>query len=413
MASQARALASNIETAMDDAFNQVLADGIGKYDEMFRSLNARLTAVEAENEQLKRERDAEATQRHTEVDAIRKAMDGRHGVLEQKMEEVEWRVQQKLEAKMQALQQGLTDAQADAQAQKQKDLCRRVVFRMQMQAVAAAFGAFKQVWEEKRAKKAAMRKAASMMFRSTMTKCFVAWRNDAVGERKQQAAKSMEANYKRIGEIEEAMVLEVEQRHHEIAQVSTVLKQLEELIDSKNKAEADARHAEIERKIRRTVYKMKMGGVASCFEGWREVFAEKKRTDALLRKIVNSFRMKGVTMCFGAWKKDWELKKDADIVDRREADAAKNFDRIRQIEEKMEMQDEAMHAILEEKVLDLEAKSEMRLEMRLEAMKKGLDEKEEREQEAKALAMARKIMTRMLQRAPRAPHRADTLLVTR
>ena len=199
------------------------------------------------------------------------------------------------------------------------------------------------------------------------------------------------------------MVLEVEQRHHEIAQVSTVLKQLEELIDSKNKAEADARHAEIERKIRRTVYKMKMGGVASCFEGWRDVFAEKKRTDALLRKIVNSFRMKGVTMCFGAWKKDWELKKDADAVGRREADAAKNFDRIRQIEEKMEMQDEAMHAILEEKVLDLEAKSEMRLEMRLEAMKKGLDEKEEREQEAKALAMARKIMTRMLQRASRAP----------
>ena len=169
---------------------------------MFRSLNARLTDVEKENGLLKeqvgrleRERDAEATQRHTEVDAIRKAMDGRHGVLEQKMEEVEWRVQQKLEAKMQALQQGLTDAQADAQAQKQKDLCRRVVFRMQMQAVAAAFGAFKQVWEEKRAKKAAMRKAASMMFRSTMTKCFVAWRNDAVGERKQQAAKSMEANY--------------------------------------------------------------------------------------------------------------------------------------------------------------------------------------------------------------------------
>ena len=152
-------------------------------------------------------------------------------------------------------------------------------------------------------------------------------------------------------EIEEAMVLEVEQRHHEIAQVSTVLKQLEELIDSKNKAEADARHAEIERKIRRTVYKMKMGGVTSCFEGWRDVIAEQKRTDALLRKIVNSFRMKGVTMCFGAWKKDWELKKDADAVGRREADAAKNFDRIRQIEEKMEMQDEAMHAILEEKVL--------------------------------------------------------------
>ena len=95
MASQARALASNIETAMDDAFNQVLADGIGKYDEMFRSLNARLTDVEKENGLLKeqvgrleRERDAEATQRHTEVDAIRKAMDGRHGVLEQKMEEV-------------------------------------------------------------------------------------------------------------------------------------------------------------------------------------------------------------------------------------------------------------------------------------------------------------------------------------
>ena len=43
MASQARALASNIETAMDDAFNQVLADGIGKYDDMFRQLNARLT----------------------------------------------------------------------------------------------------------------------------------------------------------------------------------------------------------------------------------------------------------------------------------------------------------------------------------------------------------------------------------
>ena len=77
------------------------------------------------------------------------------------------------------------------------------------------------------------------------------------------------------------------------------------------------------------------------------------------------------------------------------------------------MQDEAMHAILEEKVLDLEAKSEMRLEMRLEAMKKGLDEKEEREQEAKALAMARKIMTRMLQRALRGPTELLRLLVTR
>ena len=119
--------------------------------------------------------------------------------------EVEWRADQKIEAHMNGVNE-----------QKQREMCKRVLHRLRMKWVYLTFNSWKSVWAEVNAEKKAIHTAAMKFFRTSMVHAFNCWRALTVQRGKANLVVSTKANFERIGELEEAMKLEVEQRHHEI-----------------------------------------------------------------------------------------------------------------------------------------------------------------------------------------------------
>ncbi len=310
-----------IQDVLDDAFATILQDGVGQFDRLFLELNSKFDAMQGEIVGMK--------QHIADLEDERDSVLQKHGALEKliddKIAEVEWRADQKIEAHMNGVNE-----------QKQRELCKRVLHRLRMKWVYLTFNSWKGEWADVRAEKMAIQTAAMKFFRTSMVYAFNTWRAHTVGERDKKAKMSMEENYKRINQIEEAMGLEVEQRFHEFAQVNTVLKQLELLIDSRDQAEAKRRHAEIDRKLRRTMMMMKMGALSRCFAAWTGCAQEAKEKEQLLNKVRNMMTKKGITLCFGAWKKwtELELKRRRDISD--SATAATNFEKIVELEKTVE-----------------------------------------------------------------------------
>jgi hypothetical protein len=136
-------------------------------------------------------------------------------IVTEQVEAVEWRVKGEIDA----YKKGLTDAETQAAEAKAESVGRKVIHRLKMKWVYMTFNNWAGLVEERKEEERMIKQAANKFFRSAYQNCFVTWRNATVGERKAKAEMSTKAIYERIEKIEEAMGLEVQQRHHEIAQV--------------------------------------------------------------------------------------------------------------------------------------------------------------------------------------------------
>jgi hypothetical protein len=396
---------NKIKDVLDDAFATILQDGVGQFDRLFLELNTKFETMQTEIVGMRQhiatledEREKEGQRRQAEIDQVVQALTGsvetlggKHSQLEQmvdqKIQEVEWRADQKIEARLNGVNE-----------QKQRELAKRVMYRLRMKWVFLTFESWKGEWEAVHAEKKAIQTAAMKFFRTSMVYAFNTWRAHTVGEAKKKEVMSTQANFERIGRIEEAMKLEVEQRFHEIGTVNTVLKQLEMLIESRDQAEAKRRHADIDRKLRRTLVKITMGALSNCFDAWRAFYEEKKEQKTLLRKISNMMMKKGVTLCFGAWQK-WaqlEVKERGDAA--KIATASTNFEAITALAKTVEEHKVNLETLIDTKSEDLETRFHIQLDTKLNALMEGMSMKEANEKEARALKHQRNVLMRMLQR---------------
>ena len=396
MSSSARSqdAGNKIKDVLDDAFATILQDGVGQFDRLFLELNSKFDAMQTEISGMKQHIARLEDERDGVIQALTGSvehLDGKHSALEQlidqKVAEVEWRADQKIAAHING-----------ANEQKQRELCMRVMHRLRMKWVFLTFNAWKGEWAEIQAEKNAVKTAAMKFFRTSMVYAFNTWRAHTVGEIKAKAEMSTKANYERIGKIEEAMGLEVEQRHHEIAQVNVVLKQLELLIDSRDQAEANRRHAEIDRKLRRTVRKLMMGALSECFEAWRGSWEEQKQKEQLLNKVRNMMMKKGVTLCFGAWKKWYELE----VRDRAEASknatAATNFEKISALEKVVEENKVSLETQIAAKAEDVQNFVTVKFEAQLRAFQEGMTLAEAKKKEDLMMKHQHNIIMRLLKK---------------
>lgn len=368
-----------IMDVLDAQFATILQDGVGQFDRLFFELNSKFDAMQSEIAgmqqhiaKLEGERDG-VLQKHSALERL----------IDEKIAEVEWRADQKIEAHMNGVNE-----------QKQRELCTRVLHRLRMKWVYLTFNSWKGVWADVRAEKQAIQTAAMKFFRTSMVYAFNTWRANTNKGKDIKHEMSMQANYERINqiderihEIEKAMGQEVEQRHHEFGQVNIVLKQLELLIDSRDQAEANRRHAEIDRKLRRTMVMMKMGTLSNCFEAWKESCQEAKDKQQLLNKVRNMLTKKNITLCFGAWKKWTEVEVGIRDKTARTATAEQNFMKICELE-----------ATVEQNKLNLERLIATTAEDVQNAMKAGLTLAEAKQKEDLAMKHRQNALMRLLQK---------------
>ena len=395
MSAQSADAGAKIKDALDDAFAVILQDGVGQFDTMFHNLNFKFDSMQSEIVELRGQVDTLTRERNEEVAARHKDIGELTQIVTEQVEAVEWRVKGEIDA----YKQGLTDAETQAAEAKAQAVGRKVIHRLKMKWVYMTFNNWAGLVEEKKEEERMIKQAANKFFRSAYQNCFVMWRNNTVGEKKARAEMSTKANYERIEKIEEAMGLEVEQRHHEIAQVNVVLKQLEVLIDSQNQEAAKRRHAEIEAKLRRTMMVLTMGALTTCFDGWKSFYTERKETKTLLTKIGNMMLKRGLTLCFGGWKKVWEVESGKRLKGAEEATSQTNFDKIAALEKTVEENKAHFDKLVVQKAEDNEVMFNMKLDTKLQALEAGLTDAAAKAKKDLAIKHAKRTVMKMLNRA--------------
>eukprot|EP01048_Picozoa_sp_COSAG05_P022613 COSAG05_NODE_4592_length_1449_cov_2.697037_1_plen_384_part_00 len=256
-----------------------------------------------------------------------------------------------------------------------KALGQRIVLRMKMSSYLIVWDNLLANVQEKKKKRAMGQQAMRKMLNRSASSAFTAWRSAAVAGRmrkqSEQGAKhhaSVAENFQRLNEIEEKMELETAQRHYEIGQIEVVLRQMETLMEGKEKSAEKARQAQIERNLRQILNRMTGGVQSKCWYAWKGCAKEAAEARAKHRKAVNLFKNRDMSMAFGHWQASVRLAK----TQKKDADAATNFQMLKHLSEKVDMQSDLIEELVNAKSEQIELKTRILVE----AMANGLSEKD-------------------------------------
>ena len=314
---------------------------------------------------------------------------------EQGMEERIMYLERKVEGLLQIVE-GQSREEQNRKKQHAKALGQRIVLRMKM-------GSYLIVWDnllanvqEKKKKKAMGQQAMRKMLNRSISSAFTTWRAGVASEKLQKQTEegakhhaSVAENFKRLGELEEKMEEETAQRHYEIGQVEIVLRQMEALMEGKEKTAEMERQAQVERNLRQILNRMKGGVLSKCWYAWKGSAQEAATARAKHRKALNLFKSRDMAMAFGYWQANVRLAK----TQKKDADAATNFQMLKHLSEKVDMQSDLIEQLVSSKAEQIE----LRTRVMVDAMVNGLSERDAVKKQAQVEVMLRRTVMRMKQ----------------
>lgn len=225
-------------------------------------------------------------------------------------------------------------AQQQAETEHRKTLQKRALMFFSKSTYMMAFDAFKLNWQGAK-EVAALQKAAE------------------AEELEASKQASVEANAKKLAELEQALLKETQQRHYEVAQIEEVLQLHMGHIQGQKFAEEKAREAEIEKKLRQMVNRMRNRDRAAPWYAWVGFVKAKKAKEAMGRKALGRITNLGLGFAFTSWLEKVR-QAHAQKIKQRESrtsdllgEVAKAVSRVGEVEQELSKETQQRHTEVE------------------------------------------------------------------